>query len=175
MNVIDEHKKKLQKAMQQTQNLMRAIANTRKHTVDAAYTSMESNIKDYVLNNWGVVLDWVKKFGIWREDMSRIPEEYEFFDIVQDIENKCTKGAGWLVVIDGQDYLTTRVFPTHGAGSKNNNFVSAIYIYQTDTLPEFLKRGVGLLKLIDPLAYLSDTGMRVDANTFFVIDEENKP
>lgn len=171
MNVIDEHKKKLQKAMQETQNLMRAITNARKHTVDAAYTSMESNIKDYVLNNWGVVLDWVKKFGIWREDMSRIPEEYEFFDIVRDTENKYRQGLGWLVVIEGQNYLTTRAFPVQGGST----FVSAMYIYQTDTLPEFLKRGVGLLKLIDPLAYLSDTGMRVNENTFLIIDEENTP
>jgi len=171
VNILDEHKKKLHEAMQQTENVMCSITNIRKHNVDNLYESMESNIKDYVLNNWEVVLDWIKKFGVWREDTSRIPEECEYFDIVQGMEHKYRQGLGWLVVIDGQNYLATRAFPVQGGST----FVSAMYIYQTDTLPEFLKRGVGLLKLIAPLAYLSDTGMRVNENTFFVIDEENTP
>lgn len=171
MNILDEHKKKLHEAMQQTENVMCSITNIRKHNLENTYTTMEDNIKDYVLNNWSVVLDWIKKFGVWREDMNGIPEECESFDVVRDTENKYRQGLGWLVVIDGQNYLATRAFPVQGGST----FISAIYIYQTDTLPEFMKRRVGLLKLIDPLAYLSDTGMRVNENTFFVIDEENTP
>lgn len=42
--------------------------------------------------------------------------------------------------------------------------------HTSDTLPDWVKRGIGLLKLTEPKTLVPGTGMRVDATTFFVIN-----
>ena len=42
--------------------------------------------------------------------------------------------------------------------------------HTTDTLPDWIKRGVGMLKLVDKNTFIPGTGIRVDADTFFVIN-----
>jgi hypothetical protein len=48
-----------------------------------------------------------------------------------------------------------------------------VEICDDNTLPEWVRNRIGLLKLIEPEQFVSDTGMRATANTFVVLAPEN--
>ena len=71
------------------------------------------------------------------------------------------KGNAYLVYIDGLDYAIQK-------GDKN-----PITMKASEELPDFIRRGVGMLKLLEDEQIIIDVGLRVNATTFVIL-EPNK-
>lgn len=51
----------------------------------------------------------------------------------------------------------------------------AIHSFDQDAVPEHIRQGIGMLKLMNPEELIEDVGVRVDANTFFLINVGETP
>ena len=65
-------------------------------------------------------------------------------------------GKGSIVLIRGNEYIIQE------SATKVTNMFTA------DTLPSHIKRGLGMLKLVDDRKLISRVGIRLGANTFFI-------
>lgn len=77
----------------------------------------------------------------------------------EDLYAQYNEGKGTTVIIKGEQYYMQ--------GIVNG-------IYAADTVPEHLKRGLGLLKLLDDNTAYPGIGIRLDATRFFVVDDPIK-
>jgi hypothetical protein len=75
-------------------------------------------------------------------------------------------GQGDYVLIKDNMYI---------ARAKDNTSVKTHpSVYNTDTLPARLKRGVGLLKLVDKSGFIDGVGYKVDDTMYFVLDNKQE-
>jgi len=74
------------------------------------------------------------------------------------IDQALRKGDAYLVHIDGLDYAIQK-------GEKN-----PITIKASEELPDFIRRSVGMLKLLEDHQILIDVGLRVSPTTFVVLE-----
>jgi LmbE family N-acetylglucosaminyl deacetylase len=51
----------------------------------------------------------------------------------------------------------------------------AIHSFDQDAVPEPIRQGIGMLKLMNPAELIEDVGVRIDANTFFLINVGETP
>jgi hypothetical protein len=112
------------------------------------------------MDNWITASEYLKTKGInVNEDM---PELYEEQLTAAAIVTAVSDGAGVTVRSEGSDYLVTREY----ANTRD------VEVFTNDTLSDHLKAGLGILKLIEPKSIIQGVGVRVDANTFFILDPE---
>jgi hypothetical protein len=86
------------------------------------------------------------------------PREVSESRIANEMNECRSNGKGWLVLINGLDYAVQK----QGAD---------VQVLTSEQLPDFIRRAVGMLKLVDDSQIIEGAGIRVNANTFFILDE----
>ena len=88
------------------------------------------------------------------------PREVSESRIANDMNECRNSGGGWLVLINGLDYAVQK-------GGKD----AEVKILTSEQLPDFIRRAVGMLKLVENSQIIEGAGIRVNDNTFFISDE----
>jgi hypothetical protein len=91
-------------------------------------------------------------------DMDKMPEKFERKLAGYHIANAFSKDEHYLVYVDGQNYAIFR---------KNE----PTQIKVSEELPEFIRRSVGMLKLVEDNQIVSGIGCRVNATTYVVLQQ----
>jgi hypothetical protein len=93
--------------------------------------------------------------------LDRLPNTYEDYKIAQEIDECVEHKKGVVVIIHGNDYAV-QSFATANADP-------TIEMLSTETLPDWIKRGVGMLKLVEPHNMVGNVGYKISDGAFFVM------
>jgi hypothetical protein len=136
-------------AISKAQGVMHDIYCDKVRGVDNRMQRILEGLESYVIDNWETIsVIAAKKCP---KDVSELPLALEEKFIAETIKDAFNNSRGTLVALHGSEYVTA-----HGT-------------YTTDTLPVHIKQGVGMLKLVEAGQCVRDVGLKVDADTFFVI------
>lgn len=96
--------------------------------------------------------------------LDRLPSVYEDYVVAKEIDECVSDKKGVVVIIHGNDYAV-QSFPT----AKSEPVVE---MFSTDTLPDWIKRSVGMLKLVEPRQMIGNIGYKIYDGAFFVMRGE---
>ena len=136
-------------AISKAQGVMQDIYGDKIRAFDNRVTRILRGLESYVLDNWETMSVIAAKEC--PKQVSELPLAREEKFIAETINDAFVNSRGTLVALHGSEYVTA-----HGT-------------YTTDTLPVHIKQGVGMLKLVEAGQCVRDVGVKVDADTFFVI------
>jgi hypothetical protein len=136
-------------AISKAQGVMQDIYGDKIRAFDNRVTRILRGLEPYLLDNWETMSVIAAKEC--PKEVSELPLAMEEKYIAETIKDAFNNSRGTIVALHGSEYVTA-----HGT-------------YTTDTLPVHIKQGVGMLKLVEAGQCIRDVGVKVDADTFFVI------
>lgn len=136
-------------AISKAQGVMQDIYGDKIRAFDNRVTRILRGLESYLLDNWETMSVIAAKEC--PKEVSELPLAREEKFIAETIKDAFNNSRGTIVALHGSEYVTAQ-------GT-----------YTTDTLPVHIKQGVGMLKLVDAGQCVRDVGVKVDADTFFVI------
>ena len=136
------------------------MRSTKDHLFDDDYGCVVHTgvFEDYVVANWETLKEIAVKSGIKDIVVNTLPQRYEERAAAHKLENTFDKGEGVVAVIHGADYAVR--YP---------NTPNPVEIFSSETLPEWIKRGVGMLKLVEPNTMISNIGYKINDSAFYVM------
>jgi hypothetical protein len=127
---------------------------------DTSYRSISQFIMGYVMNNWDTIAPKLKAMG------APVPED--LFNLLADrneaeaVELAYRNKEGFTIITRGSDYVMVR-----GFGDERETEVKS-----SEQLTDNIRRNLGFLKLTEGSAIIPNVGVRLNENTFFVMDKE---
>jgi hypothetical protein len=117
---------------------------------------MESEARSFVVNNYQMFMDSVVNKSNIVKQLEQLPTQVEEFNATQHLIKMLQTDNAFIVFIDGVNYSVQK--------GKD-----PLEIKQSDELPDFIRRAVGLLKLVEDNQVISGVGFRVNEITFLVL------
>jgi hypothetical protein len=123
-------------------------------------TKMHNTWRDLQPKAIDFLLDkhWEEFCAFAKTDLEDYPRKNAEAKASEAIDQALRKGDAYLVYIDGLDYAIQK-------GDKN-----PITMKASEELPDFIRRGVGMLKLLEDNQIIIDVGLRVSPTTFVVLE-----
>lgn len=110
--------------------------------------------------HWEEFAAWVKSNTQHTTVLDEYPEKRAHYAEANKINDLINSGKAWLVHIVNSDYIV-----------KVNETIA---IRESDTLPNIVRRNLGMLKLVKDRELISNVGFRVDETTYYVVGENNE-
>jgi hypothetical protein len=151
---------KLGDAKNRAQQCVSRVANDLGSKFDWEWNRLVEASKRFIVHkHWEEFLDYAKEnIPNNTVDMDKMPEKLERKIAGQHVHDAFSKDQHYLVYVDGQNYAIFR---------KNE----PTQIKVSEELPEFIRRSVGMLKLVEDSQIISGVGCRVDATTYVVLQQ----
>lgn len=156
---VKKLEERLEEAKNRGEHMLRNILYEKSSRMDRSFDTLKQSFIPYAIANWeNSKLDFMRS-GADPVVLEKFPEEYEEYRITKEI-SKCfdQKLNGAVVIIHGNDYAVNEKETT---------------IYGTDNLPAWVKRGVGMLKLVEKNHIIGNVGFKIGDQEFFVVKGEN--
>ena len=129
------------------------------------FGTMLDIIKPYLMENLAHYFEVAKGLGMKAEQIERLKAEMEKLAVVEPMNEARRKGAGDYVLIENNVYVVSE---------DNSESVKPHVIYgANDQLPDYIKRGVGMLKLVGDHQFITGVGFRLSEDKFFVLKEQS--
>lgn len=151
-NVIE----KITEAKQKVQYALSQVNNEKEWRLRATWGSMESDVRSFVVGNYQMFMDSIVNKNSIAKQLEQLPTQVEEFNATQHLTKTLQADNAFIVFIDGVNYSVQK--------GKD-----PLEVKQSDELPDFIRRAVGLLKLVEDNQVVSGVGMRVDETTFLVL------
>lgn len=145
---------KVADAQASAQQALHTVSRNLSHKQHAAWASITDKVKEFVLTKYWD--EFTKEYGVNPEEF---PTAYVEYAACEQVGEAYQKGNTWLVHIGGMDYALRK-------GSQN------LTIKTSEQLPDYIRQGVGMLKLLNDRQIISNVGLRVDQSTFVILNKE---
>lgn len=129
------------------------VNNQLGHKLQATWRDLQPGAIAFLLDK-----HWEEFCAVAKTDVENFPRKNAEANASDAIDKALRKGDAYLVYIDGLDYAIQK-------GDKN-----PISMKASEELPDFIRRSVGMLKLLEDQQILIDVGLRVNATTFVVLE-----
>lgn len=146
-------------AFDRAQDVVRSVASDRETKFNRGYSYVSSALTNHILEHWEEFAPLVLN-KVPQDIAEGMLQRYEEFQITRRIYECFTKQSGAVVLIHGSDYAVRELDP---------NGQKPIGIFATDSLPPYIKRGVGMLKLVETNHFIKDVGVRISDSAFFIV------
>lgn len=130
------------------------------------YQELTLKLVEHFMQDWESVKAVGVKAGIALTLLESLPSKYEDFKIANEVLKCVSQGKGVVVTIHGSDYAVRKL------AKSSTGEDHPMQILSTENLPEHIKRGVGMLKLVEKNHIIGGVGYKIDDASFFVIDKE---
>ncbi len=147
---------KITEARRKVENTLSQIDNEKGWRLRGTWNAMESQARDFITNNYQAFMDSVVDKTSIAKHLEQLPTQVEEFNATQHLNKMLQTDNAFIVFIDGLNYSVQK--------GKD-----PLEIKQSDELPDFIRRAVGLLKLVEDNQVLSGVGFRVNETTFLVL------
>lgn len=144
---------KMNEASSRAQELGRQLTNRREWEFKNGYNSVASGLMGYVMEHIDELEPHIQKPAT---SVATLKDNYSKMLCYQSITNNSNR---MVVLIDGSSYIVK------GSG--------AVRILEQEKLPEFMRRNIGMLKLMEKEQALENIGCRIDENVFLIVPPEN--
>jgi hypothetical protein len=150
---------KLQDARDKAQRSIHSVANDLSRKFDWAWNSVNSNAQEFLITKYWeefseYAMDKVKATVEFEKMPEYLSQKKAGAEIYEAVSNK----NYYLVHIEGLSYAVER--PKEG-----------VKLLSSEELPDFLRKGVGMLKLLEDGQIIGGMGLRVDASTFVLLNQ----
>lgn len=147
---------KITEARRKVENTLSQIDNEKGWRLRGTWNSMESQARDFITSNYQAFIDSVVDKNSIAKQLEQLPTQVEEFNATQHLTKMLQTDNAFIVFIDGLNYSVQK--------GKD-----PLEIKQSDELPDFIRRAVGLLKLVEDNQVISGVGFRVNESTFLVL------
>jgi hypothetical protein len=147
---------KITEAKRKVENTLSQVDNEKGWRLRGTWSSMESEARSFVVNNYQMFMDSVINKSNIVKQLEQLPTQVEEFNATQHLIKMLQTDNAFIVFIDGVNYSVQK--------GKD-----PLEIKQSDELPDFIRRAVGLLKLVEDNQVISGVGLRVNESTFLVL------
>ncbi len=147
---------KITEARRKVENTLSQIDNEKGWRLRGTWNAMESQARDFITNNYQAFMDSVVDKTSIAKHLEQLPTQVEEFNATQHLNKMLQTDNAFIVFIDGLNYSVQK--------GKD-----PLEVKQSDELPDFIRRAVGLLKLVEDNQVLSGVGFRVNETTFLVL------
>lgn len=147
---------KLAEATLKVGQVVGQIANEKEWALRHTWNSLDEHAKAFVTNNYQQFMDSVVDKSSIAIQLEQLPKQLEEERSVDHMKDMLAKGNAFVVFIDGIHYSVQK--------GKD-----PLQIKESDELPDFMRRAIGLLKLVEDNQVVSGVGLRVNESTFLVL------
>lgn len=147
---------KITEARRKVENTLSQVDNEKSWRLRGTWGSMESQARNFITNNYQAFIDSVVDKNTIVKQLEQLPTQVEEFNATQHLIKMLQTDNAFIVFIDGVNYSVQK--------GKD-----PLEIKQSDELPDFIRRAVGLLKLVEDNQVISGVGFRVNEFTFLVL------
>jgi hypothetical protein len=147
---------KITEARRKVENTLSQVDNEKSWRLRGTWGSMESQARNFITNNYQAFIDSVVDKNTIAKQLEQLPTQVEEFNATQHLIKMLQTDNAFIVFIDGVNYSVQK--------GKD-----PLEIKQSDELPDFIRRAVGLLKLVEDNQVISGVGFRVNEFTFLVL------
>lgn len=145
------------------ENAIRRFRNDQKGELDYKLRNMMSYLRSYVYDNWGAMSEIATKAGMDKSVAEAIEETRDKLEVVRNIAGDNDLENGVAVYLQDNMYLV----------GNPKDCVNKFTTYSNgDTLPDNIRRNLGILKLAADESFVRDVGYRHDSTRFFVVTRE---
>lgn len=156
------HNEKLEQASQATSDAVYRVAIDSTYPMRSSWGLVEDRARDFVVANLEAFKNYMQSnLANTRElgEASKLPELIAEHKGMQALQDTVNKNEHILVLLDGMNYIV-----------KHKNQVE---VKASEELPDYVRRGVGMLKLIEVKNAITNIGIRVDENIFALLPPNN--
>jgi len=123
-----------------------------------SYNHIAAHLTDYIVENIDTFLPIAERYGADPNIVRSLTDDTEQLRITGEIQQCFMNEKGVVVYLHGRNYAVKELDGT-------------LKVYTVDDVPDTLKRKLGLLKLVENGQCITDVGIRVEENTYFVMEE----
>jgi hypothetical protein len=142
-------------AQEHASHVAYSVTTNKDRIIAATYSKMMPTVVKLLLEQWDTLNP---QLSITDEERHNFPKEVDESRVANAVYDCRNNGSGWLVLINELDYAVQK-----GKGGE-------IKVCTSEQLPDFIRRGVGMLKLVEDSQIIEGAGLKVNANTFFILD-----
>lgn len=155
------HTEILDAAEEKAHHVKRGLMHNLSSECRIYWTRLDDHAAHFMMQHWENFAEYVKSLGNAGlvESVAKYPEAYRHHAEAQKISALIDCGEAYLVNITNSDYIV-----------KHKGSVS---ILESDALPATVRRNLGMLKLVKDREIISNVGIRVSEDTFYVVGENN--
>ena len=154
---------KILEAIEAAYTPMNSAYQVKSRLFNEGYRSLTFAMQKHLMSNWDETLRVALESGVEKETYNELPQTYQEHMVTAEIWEAYSSGKGLVIYISGKDYAIHN--------RKNEGESLSIQMFGSEDLPEWLRRNIGLLKLIEPKNYLRDVGFRISEEAFFLLDK----
>ena len=155
-------REKVDDMVSHTARVVSAQVNTSEYALNYIKNKITTPMFMYIAANMAECKEWMDKAGIPSGVLEEIPEAYADYCTHNSMRMASLDKTGVDVMLDGEKYLVCGRDNAVGVPTDPTYFT-------TDTLPQHIKGAIGMLKLVEKDVAISDVGIRISDNAFFVI------
>jgi hypothetical protein len=153
---------RVKEAFDQCEDRVGSITTQKASRFNDEYRSLVHGLRKHIMvDKWEEIKQIAMDSGVNLTVLDRLPNTYEDYKIAQEIDECVEHRKGVVVIIHGNDYAV-QSFLTAKDDPK-------IEMFSTETLPDWIKRGVGMLKLVEPHNMIGAVGYKINDGAFFVM------
>ena len=153
---------RMKEALDQCEDRVGSITTQKANRFHDEYRSLVYGLRKHlIVDKWEEIKQIATDSGVDLTVLDRLPSVYEDYKIAQEIDECVEHKKGVVVIIHGNDYAV-QSFAIANADS-------TIEMLSTETLPDWIKRGVGMLKLVEPHNMIGNVGYKISDGAFFVM------
>lgn len=147
---------KIAEATQVVGQVVAQVANEKDWALRHTWNGLEKHAKTFVTNNYQQFVDNIVDKSSIQTQINNFPTQLEELQSVDYMKNMLAKGNAFVVFIDGIHYSVQK--------GKD-----PLQIKESEELPDFMRRAIGLLKLVEDKQVIGGVGLRVSESTFLVL------
>lgn len=147
---------KLAEAKLKVEQVVGQVANEKGWALRHTWSALETPVKQFVITNYQQFMNSVVDKSSIKIQLEQLPKQLEEERSVDHMKDMLAKGNAFIVFIDGIHYSVQK--------GKD-----PLQIKESDELPDFMRRAIGLLKLVEDNQAVSGVGLRVNESTFLVL------
>jgi hypothetical protein len=153
---------RMREALDQCEDRVGSITTQKASRFNEEYRSLVYGLRKHlIVDKWEEIKQIATDSRVDLTVLDRLPSVYEDYKIAQEIDECVEHKKGVVVIIHGNDYAV-QSFATANADP-------TIEMLSTETLPDWIKRGVGMLKLVEPHNMIGNVGYKISDGAFFVM------
>ena len=147
---------KITEARRNVDNVLSQVDNEKGWRLRGTWTSLELEARTFIVDNYQAFMDSIVDKSIVAKQLEVLPTHVAEYNATQHLTSMLKNNNAFIVFIDGVNYSVQK--------GKD-----PLEIKQSDELPDFIRRAVGLLKLVEDNQVISGVGLRVNESTFLVL------
>ena len=142
----------LGRAIRETTAAINSVQGRKEHDYIGLYSKLRNNATELLIAHWGEFSKTIPA------GFMAFPDKYKEYCVVNKVKAAYENNKAYLIWINGIDYAIR-----HGQ--------DGVTFSSSENLPDFIRRGIGMLKLVEDSQIIDGVGLRVDARTFLVLPE----